>query len=127
MSAGTDDEATADRFPVPESDSDSESDDEIMPQSEDAGQAAGTPQAAWDAGPGGVVRPRDEADSDVASVREPEHSPKKARLAALDAIRRAQVPSQRYEATEPAADCPPRSTLCSMRLEYGDLFNVTPD
>ena len=87
MSAGTDDEAAADRCPVPESDSDSEDDDEIMPQVDGTAQAAGAeaPQVAWDdASPGGVVRPRDEADSDVASVREPEHSPKKARLSAFD-------------------------------------------
>ena len=129
MSADIDDEATADCFPVPESDSESDSDDEAMPQLDIAPQAtAETPQAAWeDASPGGAVRPRDDVDSDIASVRAPEHSPKKARLAALDALSRVQVPNQRYEATEPAADDPSRSTQCSMRLQHGDLFEVTPD
>ena len=129
MSASIDDEATADCFPVPESDSESDSDDEAMPQLDIAPQAtAETPQAAWeDASPGGAVRPRDDVDSDIASVRAPEHSPKKARLAALDALSRVQVPNQRYEATEPAADDPSRSTQCSMRLQHGDLFEVTPD
>ena len=65
MSADIDDEATADCFPVPESDSESDSDDEAMPQLDIAPQAtAETPQAAWeDASPGGAVRPRDDVDS----------------------------------------------------------------
>ena len=71
-----DDEAAADRHPVPDSDDSSdESDVELGPPQADDGRQ---PLSA------GAVRPREDVDSDVGSVREPGYSPKKARLSALD-------------------------------------------
>ena len=66
MSAETDDEAAD--CPVPEEDSDSDSDEEMAsPQV----AAADDHEDAVPGGAGGVVRPRDDADSDVASDRDP--------------------------------------------------------
>ena len=76
-----DDEAAADRRPVPDSDDSSdESDVELGPPQADP---QGDDDERQPLG-AGAVRSREDADSDVGSVREPGYSPKKARLSAFD-------------------------------------------
>ena len=76
-----DDEAAADRRPVPDSDDSSdESDVELGPPQADLRGDADERQPMSI----GAVRLREDADSDVGSVREPGYSPKKARLSTFD-------------------------------------------
>ena len=130
MSSDSEDEAAA-RCPVPESESDSDMDpsrntapqeDSVMAHAEAVTLSGGDAVA----GGAGVVRPRDDADSDVASIRSADHSPKKARLATLPHAK-SWNQDIAYEAFEEAARCsvdrhpvipcqsPQSATLASMR------------